>query len=78
MFGEDFIQYDFKRPLKLSQDLRQRFDIVVADPPYLTEECLSKTVQTIKYLAKDKVLLCTGESEVFHFGFYSLGLLLWL
>lgn len=78
MFGKDFIQYDFNWPLKLSQELQRRFDIVVADPPYLTEECLSKTVQTIKYLAKDKVLLCTGESDVFHFDFYALGLLLWL
>ena len=48
----------------------------MADPPYLTEECLSKTVQTIKYLAKDKIILCTGESEVFEFDFYALNLLL--
>ncbi|XP_066400904.1 EEF1A lysine methyltransferase 1 isoform X3 [Molothrus aeneus] len=36
------------------------FDVVIADPPYLSEECLQKTAETIKYLTKGKILLCTG------------------
>ncbi|XP_066542752.1 EEF1A lysine methyltransferase 1 isoform X2 [Hoplias malabaricus] len=30
------------------------------DPPYLSEECLSKVALTVKYLTKGKILLCTG------------------
>ncbi|XP_046697906.1 EEF1A lysine methyltransferase 1 isoform X2 [Silurus meridionalis] len=30
------------------------------DPPYLSEECLSKVAVTVKYLTKSKILLCTG------------------
>ncbi|KAI3355697.1 hypothetical protein L3Q82_004298 [Scortum barcoo] len=41
----------------------QSFDVVLADPPYLSEECLRKVAETVKYLSKGKVLLCTGEEE---------------
>nr|KAG5693477.1 hypothetical protein BaRGS_006467 [Batillaria attramentaria] len=37
-----------------------RCDVVLADPPFLAEECLCKTAITIRYLMKDKVILCTG------------------
>ncbi|KAG5283097.1 hypothetical protein AALO_G00038260 [Alosa alosa] len=30
------------------------------DPPYLSEECLSKVAITVKFLTKGKTLLCTG------------------
>ncbi|XP_062258546.1 EEF1A lysine methyltransferase 1 isoform X2 [Platichthys flesus] len=60
-YGDDFIFYDYKQPLSLPPSLApQSFDVVLADPPYLSEECLSKVAQTIKYLSKGKVLLCTG------------------
>uniref|UniRef100_A0A4W5MX90 EEF1A lysine methyltransferase 1 n=1 Tax=Hucho hucho TaxID=62062 RepID=A0A4W5MX90_9TELE len=38
----------------------QSFDIILADPPYLSEDRLTKVAQTVKYLANSKVLLCTG------------------
>ncbi|CAJ1079068.1 EEF1A lysine methyltransferase 1 isoform X2 [Xyrichtys novacula] len=60
-YGDDFIFYDYNEPLSLSACVApQSFDIVLADPPYLSEECLSKVAQTVKYLSKGKVLLCTG------------------
>lgn len=60
VFEDDFIFYDFNEPLKLDASLKNSFDLVIADPPYLSEECLLKTAITIKYLAKEKILLCTG------------------
>ncbi|GFN84644.1 protein-lysine N-methyltransferase n6amt2 [Plakobranchus ocellatus] len=60
VYGEDFIFYDFNEPLKLDASLQNSFDLVIADPPYLTEECLCKTSVTVKFLAKQKVILCTG------------------
>ncbi|XP_053312416.1 EEF1A lysine methyltransferase 1 [Spea bombifrons] len=61
VYGEDFIFYDYNNPLNLPEKLKHHsFDIVIADPPYLSEECLRKTAETIKYLSKGKILLCTG------------------
>lgn len=62
--GADFIFYDYNEPLSLPSCVApQSFDFVLADPPYLSQECLSKVAETIKYLSKGKVLLCTGEME---------------
>ncbi|KAM4700281.1 EEF1A lysine methyltransferase 1 [Discoglossus pictus] len=61
VYGEDFVFYDYNNPLNLPEKLQPHsFDIVIADPPYLSEECLQKTAETIKYLTKGKILLCTG------------------
>lgn len=60
--GENFVFYDYNKPLDLPQKLEKHsFDLVVADPPYLSEECLRKTAETVKFLAKEKILLCTGN-----------------
>ncbi len=58
--GDDFIAYDYRSPLDVPRDLRENFDLVVADPPFLSEECLTKTAVTVKFLAKEKIILCTG------------------
>ncbi|XP_018427516.1 PREDICTED: protein-lysine N-methyltransferase N6AMT2 [Nanorana parkeri] len=61
VYGDDFIFYDYNNPLDLPDRLQPRScDIVLADPPFLSEECLSKTADTIRYLTKGKILLCTG------------------
>uniref|UniRef100_A0A8D0HCH7 EEF1A lysine methyltransferase 1 n=1 Tax=Sphenodon punctatus TaxID=8508 RepID=A0A8D0HCH7_SPHPU len=61
IYGEEFFFYDYNDPLNFPENLAPHsFDIVIADPPYLSEECLRKTAGTIKYLTKGKILLCTG------------------
>jgi EEF1A lysine methyltransferase 1 len=64
-YGGDFCFYDYKNPLKVPQEMAGSFDVVVADPPFLSEECLTKTAVTIRFLSKHKVLLCTGK--IFHY-----------
>ncbi|XP_077297951.1 EEF1A lysine methyltransferase 1 [Arctopsyche grandis] len=59
-YGDDFIYYDFNDAQNISEELHKHFDIVIADPPFLSEECLTKTSASIKILAKDKIILCTG------------------
>ena len=44
----------------IPEDLKGIFDVVIADPPFLNDDCLTKTAITIKLLAKDKLILCTG------------------
>ena len=46
----DFTLYDYNAPLDVPVELHGAFDVVVADPPYLSEECLSKTAQTVRLL----------------------------
>lgn len=52
--------YDYKTPLEIPRTNANSYDLVIADPPFLSEECLTKTAVTIKYLAKQKIILCTG------------------
>ncbi|XP_060682697.1 EEF1A lysine methyltransferase 1 [Hemiscyllium ocellatum] len=61
VYGNEFVFYDYNYPMNLHEDLQPHsFDIVIVDPPYLSEECLSKITLTVKYLTKGKILLCTG------------------
>lgn len=43
----DFTLYDYNEPLAVPDALRGAFDVVVADPPYLAEECLLKTAECV-------------------------------
>lgn len=62
----DFVFFDYNSPLAFEiNDLpaelpAHSFDVVVADPPFLAEECLEKTSKTVRHLAKDKIILCSG------------------
>lgn len=70
--GPDFCYYDFQEPAKLVSAypdsalggaLRKGFDAVIADPPYLNEDCMSKTGETVRLLAKSSacpVMFNTG------------------
>ncbi|CAI5980178.1 unnamed protein product [Closterium sp. NIES-64] len=70
-FAPRFSRYDYRTPLDVPAALHHRFDVVVADPPYLSEECLEKTAQTMKLLAKEgdstatppSLLLLTGAVQ---------------
>ncbi|KAG6541058.1 hypothetical protein Mapa_017545 [Marchantia paleacea] len=69
-FGADFVFYDYNRPLDVPSELHEAFHIVVADPPYLSRECLEKTVQTMKYLSKNvdtsPMMILTGAVQRDH------------
>ncbi|GFG37590.1 hypothetical protein Cfor_12677 [Coptotermes formosanus] len=62
IYGEDFILYDYNTPLDIPCHFAGNFDVVVVDPPFLSEECLTKTAVTVKFLAKHKIILCTGAN----------------
>lgn len=61
VYGSDFIPFDYKFPLHVPKEMASDFDLVIADPPFLSEECLTKTAVTIKFLSKKNILLCTGN-----------------
>lgn len=59
-YGSDFVFYDYNEPMKFDKVLLNSFDLVVVDPPFLSEECLTKSLQTARSLMKKHVILCTG------------------
>lgn len=68
--GSDFQFYDFQQPLRLPASLKGKFDRVICDPPFLSEDCQTKAALTVRFLAKDwsnesdggiRFISCTGE-----------------
>ena len=47
----------------MSENLFNHFDLIIADPPFLSEECHTKTGMTIRKLGKadHKIIICTGK-----------------
>uniref|UniRef100_T1JCD2 Protein-lysine N-methyltransferase n=1 Tax=Strigamia maritima TaxID=126957 RepID=T1JCD2_STRMM len=60
IFQDAFVFYDFNKPLELDETFKEQFDVVLADPPFLSEECMKKIASTINFLSRGKVILCTG------------------
>ncbi|KAG0308878.1 EEF1A lysine methyltransferase 1 [Dissophora globulifera] len=64
VYGRQYINYDYSKPREfpLSDELKESVDMIVVDPPFLSEECLTKTLQTVRHLLKKggKAVLCTG------------------
>lgn len=63
-YGPEFVFYDFNHPADLQSTysdeelggpLRKSFDGIIADPPYLNEECMGLTGETIRLLAKVRI-----------------------
>ena len=47
----NYVYYDYNDPLKFDETLRNSFDVVVIDPPFITREVWDKYAQTAKALA---------------------------
>lgn len=67
-YGTDFVHYDLNcvgsNPDYLKEH-HQQYDLIVADPPFLSQECIAKTCEIITRLQRNqkesKVILCSGE-----------------
>lgn len=66
-FGKDFQFYDYNKALEENYliEYAKSFDLIIADPPFLSEECLEKTSVIINRLLKDAglVVLNTGSIQ---------------
>lgn len=47
----NYVYYDYNNPLEFDETLRNSFDLVVIDPPFITREVWDKYAQTAKALA---------------------------
>ncbi|XP_078442574.1 nucleic acid binding / methyltransferase isoform X2 [Wolffia australiana] len=65
-YGSDFIFYDYNQPIKFPSAMHHAYQIVIADPPYLSQECLEKVAETVSFLARTEesfLLLLTVQEE---------------
>lgn len=65
-YGSDFTFYDYNQPEALPPSMKHAYRIVVADPPYLSKECLEKVAKTVSFLAPPEgsfLLLLTGQVQ---------------
>lgn len=60
MHGTDFIFYDYNKVEELPPNTKEVFDLVIADPPFISKDCIEKTSHAIRLLGKDKIIVCTG------------------
>ncbi|KAK1811186.1 Protein-lysine N-methyltransferase efm5 [Friedmanniomyces endolithicus] len=72
VLGRNFVYYDLEHPLQLPAELKNKFDRIICDPPFLSDDCQTKTALTVRYLAKSwaaddgtsdglRFISCTGE-----------------
>lgn len=64
-YGTDFVHYDYNRASE-NEYLQQffgYFDLLIADPPFLAEECIEKISIIVKRILKNngKIILCSGQ-----------------
>ncbi|AQL06276.1 nucleic acid binding [Zea mays] len=65
-YGCDFTFYDYNRPEELPAAMKHAYRVIVADPPYLSKECLEKVAKTVSFLARPEgsfLLLLTGDAS---------------
>lgn len=68
MFGEDFVHYDYRdvvqNELTFIRSFERSFDIIFADPPYISEECIGNMADIVrKIMKKDAdLIVCSGKT----------------
>ncbi|XP_055377323.1 protein-lysine N-methyltransferase CG9154 [Condylostylus longicornis] len=64
VYGSDFVHYDINNAEieDYLQEYSNLFDIIIADPPFLSEDCIQNISLIVKKLAKPdtKILFCSG------------------
>ncbi|ODV91376.1 hypothetical protein CANCADRAFT_3084 [Tortispora caseinolytica NRRL Y-17796] len=63
--GRRFSHYDFNKPFEIEDSLKHSFDMIVLDPPFLSDECQTKSAVSAALLSTTgtdpKFIVCTGE-----------------
>ena len=56
IFGEDFNFYDLNKPLEIDNKHHKKYDIIVADPPFLNKETTQKVSESMRLLSNSESL----------------------
>lgn len=67
----EFVHYNFERPLEVEERMKNKYDRILCDPPFLSSDCQTKTAMTVRWLSritfskdgpiKPQIIVCTGE-----------------
>lgn len=62
---KEFVKYDFEHPTRLPAELKGKFNRIIVDPPFLSEDCQTKAALTVRWMAKSwgqntRIISCTG------------------
>ena len=53
IFGEGFNFYDLNKPLEMDSKHHKKYDIIVADPPFLNKETIQKVAESMKLVSNE-------------------------
>ena len=53
IFGESFNFYDLNKPLEIDSKHHKKYDIIVADPPFLNKETVQKVAESMKLISNE-------------------------
>ena len=53
IFGEGFNFYDLNKPLEMDSKHHKKYDIIVADPPFLNKETVQKVAESMKLISNE-------------------------
>ncbi|RPA98931.1 hypothetical protein L873DRAFT_1000475 [Choiromyces venosus 120613-1] len=59
----EFIHYDFQYPLRLPSELKGKFDRILIDPPFLSNDCQTKSALTARWLTRPWVAPTNAASH---------------
>jgi 16S rRNA G966 N2-methylase RsmD len=67
-YGNAFVHYDYNQgdDEEYLKNFQSSFDLIILDPPFLSEECLRKSLMIVNRLKKEKslIVLNTGSIQV--------------
>ncbi len=60
---KEFVYFDYKHPEAIDGYYKSKYDCLVIDPPFLSEECFAKTMKFVEFIAAEncKFIICTGK-----------------
>jgi hypothetical protein len=64
IFKDNFVHYDSHYPLRLPPDLKNVFDRVICDPPFLSDSCQTEAATTIRWLLRPEVPEVSTETKI--------------
>ena len=53
IFGEGFNFYDLNKPLEIDSKHHKKYDIIIADPPFLNKETVQKVAESMKLISNE-------------------------
>lgn len=56
---KEFVPYDFEKTFKLPPELKGTFDVIICDPPFLSQDCQTKGKFSTSTVADHRAYLTT-------------------